>query len=82
MTRYRAAPKASRPWARAGLAIGVFVPLLYLGPELIRRLLHAVHGGRGESAMWGEPLFYIVLLALPLSAIGYFVGRAIDKAGN
>ena len=82
MTKYRSSEKIARPWAKVGLALGVVVPLLYLGPVLIRRLLHALHGGRGESAMWDEPLFYIVLMALPLAAIGYFVGRAIDRAGD
>ena len=69
----------SRTWAKVGLALGMLVPLFYLGPELVHRLLHAARGGRGESALWGEPLFYMVLLALPLSAIGYLVGRAIDR---
>lgn len=71
-------PKTTRGRARWGAIIGIGIPFLYLGPELVRRLLHAAQGGRGESAIWGEPLFYIVLLALPLAAIGYLVGRALD----
>lgn len=82
MTKYLASARVSRLWARVGLATGILVPFLYLGPELVHRLLHAARGGRGESAIWGEPLFYIVIMALPLSAIGYLVGRAIDKFGE
>jgi len=79
MTNLPASPRVSRPWARWGAAIGACVPLPFLGPELVRRLLHAAHGGRGETAAWGEPLFYIVVFALPLSAIGYAVGRALTR---
>ena len=82
MKKDRASAGMSRPWAKVGLALGMLVPLFYLGPELVHRLLHAARGGRGESALWGEPLFYMVLLALPLAAIGYLVGRAIDKFGE
>ena len=79
MKKDHASARMSRPWAKVGLTLGMLVPLFYLGPELVHRLMHAARGGRGESALWGEPLFYMVLLALPLSAIGYLVGRAIDR---
>ena len=82
MKKDRASARMSWPWAKVGLVLGMFVPLFYLGPELVHRLLHAARGGRGESALWGEPLFYMVLLALPLAAIGYFVGRVIDRFGE
>jgi hypothetical protein len=62
-----------------GAVIGACVPLLLLGSELFHRLVHSVRGGRGESAAWGEPMFYIVLLAVPLAAVGYFVGRWLES---
>jgi hypothetical protein len=80
MKNRTALPKVTYSWALLGAAIGACLPFLLLGPELVHRLSHIARGGRGESANWGEPLFYIVLLALPLSAIGYVVGRALEAA--
>ena len=71
--------KARRPFALVGAAIGACVPLLLLGSELFHRFIHSVRGGRGESAAWGEPLFYIALLAVPLAGIGYLVGRRLES---
>ena len=71
--------KARRPFALVGAAIGACVPLLLLGSELFHRLVHSARGGRGESADWGEPLFYIVLLAVPLAGVGDFVGRLFES---
>jgi hypothetical protein len=71
--------RVSRPWAQLGAVIGACIPLLFLGPELVRRLVHVAQGGRGETAAWGEPVFYIIVSALPLSAIGYAVGRVLGR---
>ena len=79
MKNRKTSQKIGLPWATVGAAVGACFPLLLLGSELVHRLVHAAHGGRGESANWGEPLFYIVLLAAPLAAIGYFVGRALQS---
>ena len=46
---------------------------------MFHRIVHSARGGRGESAAWGEPLFYIVLLAVPLATVGYFVGRVFES---
>jgi hypothetical protein len=70
--------KAPRSWALFGAAIGACVPLIYLGPELVRRMIHVGNGGQGETANWGEPFFYFFVIALPLTAIGYVVGKALD----
>ncbi|WP_412480654.1 hypothetical protein [Azonexus sp. IMCC34839] len=40
---------------------------------------HVLLGGQGETANWGEPLFFMIVSAIPLSAIGYAIGRAIDS---
>jgi hypothetical protein len=49
--------------------------------EFVRRLTHALRGGTGETAIWGEPLFYIPLMAIhyffPWGAIGAFLGGLI-----
>jgi hypothetical protein len=83
MTNRAGSPRVSRRWALWGAAIGAGIPLPFLGPELVRRLHHAALGGRGETALWGEPLFYLVVLALPLSAVGYAAGRVlVRRAGG
>jgi hypothetical protein len=79
MKNIKKSQKAWPPWARLGAGLGACIPLLLLGSELVHRLARSVQGGRGESADWGEPLFYIVLLAVPLAAVGYFVGRMIES---
>jgi hypothetical protein len=72
-------PIHARRWAWWGAGIGACVPFLFLGPELLRRVVHVAQGGRGETAVWGEPLFYIAILALPLAALGYAVGKTLEK---
>jgi hypothetical protein len=79
MKNHKPSQKPDFPWARVGAVIGACVPLLLLGSELFHRLLHSARGGRGESAAWGEPLFYIVLLAVPLAGVGYLVGRRLKS---
>ncbi len=71
--------RVQRRFALVSTAIGACIPLLLLGSELFHRLIHSARGGRGESAAWGEPLFYIVLLAVPLAGVGYFVGRWLES---
>lgn len=78
MTQVPKLPK-SLAWPKAGALVGLFISLIFLGPELLHRLVHVAQGGRGESANWGEPLFYLVLLAPPLSALGYLIGRVVAR---
>jgi hypothetical protein len=61
-----------------GLAIGIAVPALLLGPELIRRLLWWKRGGAGEGAVWGEPLFHVMVLAAPPAVLGATAGAIVD----
>jgi len=79
MKNHKPSQKPGLPWARIGAVMGACVPLLLLGSELFHRLVHSVRGGRGESAAWGEPLFYIALLAVPLAGVGYFVARRLES---
>jgi hypothetical protein len=39
-------------------------------PEFAKRLRWAHSGGGGESAVWGEPVFYMVILGIPAGLIG------------
>lgn len=72
-------PSGTKPHAlRWGLVTGIAIAILLFSPELIRRLLWWKRGGGGETAMWGEPLFYMIILALPLALVGAMVGYAID----
>jgi hypothetical protein len=79
MNNLKPSQKPGLPRARVGAAIGACIPFLLLGSELFHRIVHSARGGRGESAAWGEPLFYIVLLAVPLAGIGYLVGRRLES---
>lgn len=43
-------------------------------PELMRRLRWSWSGGGGETADWGEPLFYLVIFGFPLGFVGAVIG--------
>jgi hypothetical protein len=64
-------------WMVRGVLAGVAVPTLWLAPELVSRITHAVSGGRGEGAIWGEPLFYMVMLWLPAGLAGLAAGTVL-----
>lgn len=61
-----------------GFFIGVIIPMIPIFFEFFRRLNYAWSGGKGETANWGEPLFYLPLLpfayAYPYGLIGILVG--------
>jgi putative exporter of polyketide antibiotics len=61
-------------WMVRGLLAGVALPSLALAPEFVTRLVHSVSGGRGESAIWGEPLSYMVMLWIPSGVAGLVLG--------
>lgn len=62
-----------------GLMIGAAAPAAYLVPEFLDRARWAIDGGRGERAMWGEPLFYLVLAAVPCGLAGMLAGWVFGK---
>ena len=65
----------------AGFVCGALVMIYKSSPqgggepwhELFRRLAWAYHGGAGESADWGGPLFYLLLAGIPAGVLGAFV---------
>jgi hypothetical protein len=61
-----------------GAATGIAIPVLLLGRDLIQRFRAWEQGGVGEGAIWGEPLFYMIVLGVPLAIVGATVGAAID----
>jgi len=63
-------------WMVRGALAGMALPSLALAPEVVKRLAHWVSGGGGESAMWDEPLFYMVMLWIPTGGTGLVLGAA------
>jgi hypothetical protein len=61
---------------RHGFVLGVLIPWVWTGLllEFAKRAMWAIRGGAGESAVWGEPLFYMVLFGVPGALIGAIVG--------
>ena len=60
-----------------GTASGFLVAVVECGPDLFKRLSWAAGGGRGETADWGEPLFYMIIFACIYGAIGATLGTVL-----
>jgi len=73
---------SSRRWAIGGAVIALCIPVSLFGIEFLQRVSYAVRGGTGEAALWGEPLFYFLIMAVPLAFIGYAVGNTIGRLGG
>ena len=61
-----------------GLAVGIAIPILLLGRDLIARVRWSEQGGVGEGAIWGEDVFYMIALGVPLAILGATAGAIID----
>ena len=64
-------------WMAAGFIAGAAIPCAYMWPEFQKRLQWASSGGDGESAVWGEPLFHMVVLGIPAGLLGGLIAGAI-----
>ena len=53
-----------------GFILGALIPSVIVFPEFAKRLAFARSGGGGESAVWTEPLFYMVIMGLKGGLIG------------
>jgi cytochrome bd-type quinol oxidase subunit 1 len=59
--------------------VGALLAAALMWPELHRRLEWKMSGGGGETGDWGEPLFLMLLLAVPGGLVGLFVGWRLVK---
>jgi hypothetical protein len=64
-------------WMARGVVAGIAVPTLWLAPEVVSRIAHAASGRGGGSALWDEPLFYMVMLSLPAGLAGLATGTVL-----
>lgn len=64
-------------WVVAGFIAGAAIPCASLWPEFSKRLHRAWSVGGGESSVWGEPLFHMVILGAPAGLIGGVIAFAI-----
>lgn len=57
-------------WVLVGELVGAAIPCVKIWPEFSRRFVHAWNGGTGESAVWGEPLVYMIVQGVPAGLLG------------
>jgi hypothetical protein len=57
-----------------GFVLGALIPCIDMFPEFAKRLSWAHAGGSGESAAWGEPLFYMLILGFSAGMVGALTG--------
>ena len=60
-----------------GALPGLVKAVVMRWPELSRRWSWAAGGGSGETADWGEPLFYMVIFASIFGTVGAVVGAVV-----
>lgn len=65
--------------ALLGFLIGVAIGGHSIFPDLFHRIRWAWSGGTGETADWGEPLFYLVIIGVPLGALGAGIGVVLTE---
>lgn len=78
-------PQKRSGWSGAkgaviGFIVGVLISGVGLFPEFAKRLAWAHGGGGGESAQWGEPLFYMIVLGILTAFIAAVIGGAMARA--
>ena len=64
-------------WSLGGFIIAASIGCADILPDFFRRLHWAMTGGVGESAVWGEPLFYMAIMGIPAGLIGAFIAFAV-----
>jgi len=67
-------------WSLGGFILAASIRCADMLPELLRRLHVAFTGGVGESAVWGEPLFYMAIVGIPAGLLGALIAFAIAFA--
>jgi hypothetical protein len=71
--------KTIRTATAVGAAIAASPLTLFMGYELVQRVIYAVRGVGEESADWGEPLFYMIVSAATFGGGGAVVGAAVGN---
>lgn len=64
-------------WSLGGFIIAASIACADILPDFFRRLHWALTGGVGESAVWGEPLFYMAIIGIPAGLVGALIAYAI-----
>jgi len=79
-------PIQRRDWlvsAIGGLALGMASAAALMPDGVLELFRRLGHSGGGESADWGEPAFYLSIVAVPValvsSVIVFFAYRALRK---
>jgi hypothetical protein len=67
-------------WSLGGFIIAASIACADMLPDFFRRLHWALTGGVGESAVWGEPLFYMAIVGIPAGLVGALISYAIAFA--
>lgn len=64
-------------WSLVGFIIAASIACADILPDFFRRLQWAMNGGAGETAVWGEPLFYMAIMGIPAGLLGAIIAFAI-----
>ena len=64
-------------WSLGGFVIAALIGCADILPDFFSRLHVAATGGVGESALWDEPLFYMVIIGIPAGLVGAAIAFAI-----
>ena len=64
-------------WSLGGFVIAALMGCADILPDFFSRLHVAATGGVGESALWDEPLFYMVIIGIPAGLVGAAIAFAI-----
>jgi|GEM_PF-4945331 hypothetical protein len=64
-------------WSLGGFVIAALIGCADILPDFFSRLHVAATGGVGESALWDEPLFYMVIIGIPAGLVGAVIAFAV-----
>ncbi len=67
-------------WSLGGFIVAASIACADILPDFFRRLHWAMSGGVGETAVWGEPLFYMAIMGIPAGLVGALIAFAIAFA--
>ncbi len=68
-------------WILIGALIGATLVSIPFLPELSRRVVNDLRDVGGEAQDWGEPLFSLVVFAVPAGTVGAIAGAIAGALG-